>query len=426
MKRIYSTILALLSLVVTTRAEEFLDMASLVSKQGTNAIFESTGKGEKAKDIEANAQKSVFHQLFYKGIDGINDGKPLVVKENKVYTNSFFNETARYVAYVVPKSVEATGKATKAGSGKMCTYRMTVRIQQLINDMKRNGVFDEDPISGVKATQVRETEGLVLPTVIVVPYKRDGENYAKILQSDYDRRVAVSTVQDGFESKNITTVDLQGKIDAVNRRAAYEQNAGNAESNDKQLLMTSGADVYVTVDINKDITREGSRVTLIMKAYETASGSVLASKTATPIRRFQTSATDALCKYTVQDYLPAFLEDIIKNFKPAGGTRVVLQFAIDGSSSATMNDPAGTRGYALSNVLRQWVRKNAYQGKYHLQGIMDESMIFDYVTIPPKDADGIRMDAAEFAFILEQYLKEEEGIDCKMRVDGNNILVTIL
>ena len=73
MKRIYSTILALLSLVVTTRAEEFLDMASLVSKQGTNAIFESTGKGEKTKDIEANAQKSVFHQLFYKGIDGIND-----------------------------------------------------------------------------------------------------------------------------------------------------------------------------------------------------------------------------------------------------------------------------------------------------------------------------------------------------------------
>jgi hypothetical protein len=56
---------------------------------------------------------------------------------------------------------------------------------------------------------------------------------------------------------------------------------------------------------------------------------------------------------------------------------------------------------------------------------MDESMIFDYVTIPPKDQDGLRMDAAQFAFILEQYLKEEEGIDCSTRVDGNNILVTI-
>lgn len=426
MKRIYSIILVLLALVIVARAEDFLDMANFVSMQGNNAIFESTGQGDKTKDIEANAQKSLFHQLFYKGVDGINDGKPLVVKENKVYTNSFFNETARYVAYVVPKSVQATGKTIKAGSGKMCSYRMTIRIQQLINDMKRNGVYAEDPIIGVTATQVRETEGLVLPTVIVVPYKREGESYAKILQNDYDRRVAVSVVQDGFESKNITTVDLQGKIDAVNRRSAYEQNAANAESNDKQLLKTSGADVYVTVDLNKDMTREGSRVTLIMKAYETASGSILASKTATPVRRFQTNATDALCKYTLQDHLPAFLDDIINNFKPAGGTRVVLQFAIDGNSSITMNDPAGTRGYSLSNVIRQWVRKNAYQGKYHLQGIVDESIIFDYVTIPPKDTDGIRMDAAEFAFILEQYLKEEEGIDCKMRVDGNNILVTIL
>ena len=61
---------------------------------------------------------------------------------------------------------------------------MTVRIQQLINDMKRNGVYSEDELAGVTATQVRETEGVVLPTVIVVPYKRDGENYAKILQND--------------------------------------------------------------------------------------------------------------------------------------------------------------------------------------------------------------------------------------------------
>lgn len=131
-------------------------MASLVSKQGNNAIFESTGKGDKAKDMEANAQKSLFHQLFYKGIDGVNDGKPLVAKENKVYTNSFFNETARYVAYVVPKSVEPSGKAIKAGNGKMCAYRMTVRLQQLINDMKRNGVFSEDPIAGVSATGTRD------------------------------------------------------------------------------------------------------------------------------------------------------------------------------------------------------------------------------------------------------------------------------
>ena len=419
-------ILCSLTLALGARAEEFLDMVSLVSMQGNDAVFESTGTGLKNKDIEENAQKSLFHQLFYKGVEGVNDGKPLVVKENKIYTNSFFNETNRYVAYVVPKSVTPVGKAVKAGNGKMATYQVTIRLQQLLNDMKRNKVYSEDGLDGLEATQVREAVDVVLPTVIVVPYKRDGESYSKVLQNDYDRRIAVSSVQNGFEQKNITTVDLQGKIDAVNRRSAYEQNAAVAESNDKQLLMTSGADVYVTVDINKDIKPEGSRVALILKAYETASGSVLASKTAAPVRRFQSNAIDVLCKYAVEDCIDDFMNDIVKNFRPVGGTRVVLQFAIDGNSTMTMNTPAGKNGYSLSNVLRQWVRKNAYQGKYHLQGVMDESMIFDYVTIPPKDNDGLRMDATEFAFWLEQYLKEDEGIDCQMRIDGNNILVTIL
>ena len=134
---------------------------------------------------------------------------------------------------------------------------------------------------------------------------------------------------------------------------------------------------------------------------------------------------DALCKHTVDSHLQTFLDDIVKNFRPVGGTRVVLQFAIAGTSMMTMNTPAGQNNYSISNIIRQWVRKNAYQGKYHLQGVMDESMIFDYVTIPPKDIDGLRMDAAQFGFILEQYLKEDEGLDCSLRVDGNNILVTI-
>lgn len=414
-----------LTLAFLVRAEEYLDMATFVSTQGGSALFQSTGIGEKAKDIEENAQKSLFHQLFYKGIEGVNDGKPLVVTENKMYTNSFFNETNRYVAYVVPNTVKPVGKAIKAGNNKMVTYQITIRLQQLLNDMKRNKVYSEDDIAGVEATEVRETEGLVLPTIIVVPYKRDGESYSKILQCDYDRRIAVSSVQNGLEKRNITTVDLQGKIDAVARRAAYEQNAGTAESSDKQLLMTSGADVYVTVDINKDIKPEGSRVALILKAYETASGNILASQTATPVRRFSTTAVDALCKHTVDGYLQEFLDDIVENFRPAGGTRVVLQFAIGASSMMTMNTPAGAHGYSLSNIIRQWVRKNAYQGKYHLQGVVDESIIFDYVTIPPKDTDGLHMDAAQFAFIIEQYLKEDEGVDCSTRVDGNNILITI-
>ena len=40
--------------------------------------------------------------------------------------------------------------------------------------------------------------------------------------------------------------------------------------------------------------------------------------------------------------------------------------------------------------------------------------------------DGFPMDAAQFAFLLESYLKEEVGVSCDSpRIDGNNILFTI-
>ncbi|MCQ2284824.1 MAG: DUF6175 family protein [Bacteroidales bacterium] len=421
-----SHLLIALALSVSASAGSYLDIVSLEQQANGNATFSVAAMSDVKKNLSINAQESLFHTLFYTGVEGVNNGQPLIEKENKVYTNSYFNSDARYTFYV--NSCDEAQKITKVGDSFRCTYHVSIKLSKLLTDLKTNkvyGVLNSDDVSALSATDVENANNLVLPTIIVVPYKRDGESYASILQSDYDRRVAVAKVQDGFEGKHITTVDLQAKIDAVQRRAAYEQNSGSADSNDKQLLLTSGADVYVTVDVNKDIQDAGSRVTLIMKAYETATGNVLASKTATPVRRFQTTATDALAAYAVVDNIQPFLDDIIRNFKPANGTKVVLQFAIDGASATTFNDPAGPNGYSLSNVLRNWVRKNAYQGKYHLQGIMDEAMIFDYVTIPPKDQDGLRMDAAEYGFLLEQYLKEEQYISCSVRIDGNNILVTI-
>ena len=91
-----------------------------------------------------------------------------------------------------------------------------------------------------------------------------------------------------------------------------------------------------------------------------------------------------------------------------------------------MNSPAGPNNYALRNIIIQWIRKNAFKGKYHLQGVVDEGLIFDYVTIPPKDSDGLLMDAAQFAFMIESFLKEDNGINCSSKIEGNTIFFTIM
>ncbi len=82
-------------------ADEYLQIISLLSSEGSQATFSSAGRAMDKKEVEANAAKSVFYTLFYQGVEGINDGKPLVNQDNKLYTNSFFNSTNRYSFYVV-------------------------------------------------------------------------------------------------------------------------------------------------------------------------------------------------------------------------------------------------------------------------------------------------------------------------------------
>ncbi len=399
-------------------AEDYLQNVALLSKEPLKATFVSTGISSEKKGVQTNAIKSVIYTLFYQGVAGINEGKPWVNKDNKLYTNSFFNSTGRYSFYVA--SVQEVDKPKKVGGTYRADYNVTIHTARLMKDLITNKVHEK----AKTVADIDEMESMTKPTIMVVPFLREGESYGPVLEGDYDRRIAVSRVQNGFESRDITTVDFIAKLQAEKRQQNYEANV--AESNDRNLLLSSSADVYVTVDLHKDASPQGTRVSLIMKAYERVSGDVLASKDGWT-NRFQTSATDALCGYACEDMLPGFLDDICKNFtqRITQGSRVVLRFAIDSSSSMTMNTSVGANNYSLSNTIRQWVRKNAYKGKYHLQGIVDEGMIFDYVTIPPKDADGMLMDAAQYAFMIESFLKEEIGINCSSRIEGNTIFFTI-
>lgn len=418
------TFLILLS-ALTASAQEYLGICSLLSNNIKEATFETAGSSTKKGDIESNAIKSLFNSLFYSGIEGVCNGQPLVIKENKMFTNAFFNEQAKYTFYIAQTSLK--DKVEKVGNSYRGEYVVVIRLSKLLADLKANKIYyDTSSPESMSASDVAHHDNMVLPTIIVVPYRNGHETYAEILQNDYDRRVAVNVVQHGFEERDITTVDFINKLNAVKRRADYDKNSGAAQSSDRQILQSSGADIFVEVEIMKDIKEEGSRVNLTLKAYETASGNIVANKVATTQRRYKTLETDVLCQYTVEDNMEDFMNQIMKNFAPSRGTRVVLHVVIDANATFTMNDPAGKNNYSLSNVIRQWVRKNAFEGKFHLQGMTDDMMEFDYVNIPPIDEDGLRMDAAQFSFLLESYLKEEQNIPCSAKLDGNTIIITIL
>lgn len=158
-----------------------------------------------------------------------------------------------------------------------------------------------------------------------------------------------------------------------------------------------------------------------MKAYETASGTIWASEDGWT-NRFQTTQTEVLCSYAVKDNLSPFLEQIIKNFsQPA---RVVLQISISGNSTGSLQDACCANGERIVDFIQNWLDRNAHEGDYHIQGIMDESAIFDYVMIPREDKNGFKMTSSKFAKDLNDQLKAQD-VSGTVRIDGNTILLML-
>ena len=158
-----------------------------------------------------------------------------------------------------------------------------------------------------------------------------------------------------------------------------------------------------------------------MKAYETASGTIWASEDGWT-NRFQTTQTEVLCSYAVKDHLSPFLEQIIKNFSlPA---RVVLQISISGNSTGSLQDACCANGERIIDFIQNWLDRNAHEGDYHIQGIMDESAIFDYVMIPREDKNGFKMTSSKFAKDLNDQLKAQD-VSGTVRIDGNTILLML-
>lgn len=414
MKRVLTTLALFLSLL-TANAQEYLEIVSFESESDGKGTFTSVGFGEKKSDAETNAIKSLFHTLLFTGVTGVNDDAPLVTESKPGYTNSFFNSQARYTGYLI--ECEAAGDASKVGGKYQRNYKITIRLKQLINDVKRNTGGNKKPATIPQSTRLAPTLQ-ASPKIIVVPFAQDEESYQAILNSNFDLRAAVNEVEKGFQELNIETENILSAPKSSRRRAEFETDA--ASSNDKELLRSTDADVYVVVDIKKNTTAEGTSIALILKAYETATDNNWGSQNSWT-KPNKNADISYLCALAVKAYLPDFLKQIEKNFmQPAS---VVIEFSILNETGITMRDRL-KNGKRLSAFISEWLEENAYNGEYHLQGVVDESAIFDDVLMPRVDKKGKKMNTNKFAEALSDALYEA-GVDTEIKTAGNNIMITI-
>lgn len=419
--------LLLLFLIKTvSNAQSYPTCDVVLIGQNEKTITINASKSSSKKKYLGNAIKwAAFNTLFKIGIAGYNNGKPLVdansFQKNREYFDDFM---LKQRCNIFIKSERMIGEISKVGREYKGTMQIEIYINTLLNDLKSNvGISVKEEEKPKDLEQIAEE--IQMPTIMVVPYKRSGESYQKILQDDFDRRIAVATVQEGFNQKGVTTIDFEAKLNAALRSANFEMN--DAQTIDKQLIRNSGSDVYVSVDIQKDFGYSGNRVSIILKAYETATGNVLANKQNwSP--RFRTTQMDKLSSLAIKYVLGDFLDQVSKRFskKATNGNTIVLNVSIANDSMTDMDSEVGNDQLPLSDLLRLWVKKNAFKGRYHVQGSVSEAVIFDQIKVPTQDQNGNPYSVSDFAFNLWDYLRSDVGLACKKRVDGNTIYITIL
>ena len=294
------------------------------------------------------------------------------------------------------------------------TYLLTLMVQIIL----LHGAF------GQNAATATGKVVTVQPKIMVIPYTKEGEDLRLILENDENKRIAITKIKEGFDSRGYTTVDFTAKL-----KAAKDNNVFTSENQTDiktQIIQMSGADVYVQAEIIVDKSTTGNSVKMILTGFEISTGNSLSNKIGES-GKFYTDDFNKLASKAVESCIEDFLNILQNKFTDIvnNGKSVMMEIGFDAGSSYKMSSELGTDNLPLSDQIEMWLEKNAFKNNYHIQGTTDLKMIIDDVRIPLKDqSTGNNYNPNKFALELFKFLKGV-GLQPQKEIKGNTIFMTI-
>lgn len=140
-------ILSLLSMLVSLPAytQEVYTTVELLDKNDATSVFYAEGRGYNENDALENARINVLRKIIYEGVEGFNDGKPLLhstssSERNDWLKNLFTGKVATYKNFL--GDIELVGDFDRDGSTYICNANVMIKHRFLKRqiDMQVNGV----------------------------------------------------------------------------------------------------------------------------------------------------------------------------------------------------------------------------------------------------------------------------------------------
>jgi hypothetical protein len=267
----------------------------------------------------------------------------------------------------------------------------------------------------------------IQPTIIVIPYKTEGQKFRSILENSitgFQKRIAISRVKEAFDSRGFTTYDFEAELKKSETAGAFSSDAQTDEKD--AIVKNSGADIFVVVDINVEKGQSGTDVKIILQAYESATGRSLTNKDASSgkfytddISKLAGKAIDVM-KEDFLNILQTKFTDIINN-----GRSIYIEFLLAQDAAINFQSEVGTEGDLLSESITDWMGKNAYKNYAKKGGSTALKIIYDDVRIPLKDqSTGMNYEIESFGRLIRKYLKSL-NVSAVMEYPRGQIIATI-
>ncbi|MBK6782890.1 MAG: hypothetical protein IPG79_03360 [Saprospiraceae bacterium] len=261
------------------------------------------------------------------------------------------------------------------------------------------------------------------PTIMVIPFAKQNQNLRTVLENDELARIAITKVKEAFDQRGVNTIDLRAKLKQKGMNEALQEDQVS-ETKDA-VIANSGADIYVEVEASKNYSSTGNSVNIIMTAYDAFSGESLANKTANSPKVY-TDNFEKLVEKAIQTELSNLMNTIQEKFNDIreNGRSVVVTIGVAETSDIHLQSEVDDSGDYLSEIVEDWMSKNAFKGQFHVQGSTKNKIIFDLVKVPLYDEQGNNYRVSVFSRSIRNFLRSK-SIDVTADIQGNNLLFTI-
>lgn len=274
-----------------------------------------------------------------------------------------------------------------------------------------------------------QSQTIVQPKIMVIPYTKEGEDIRTILENDSDKRLVLSKIQEAFNDRGVSTIDFTAKLKATN--TAGVMNMDNQSDIKSSIIDMSGADIYVEAEIicnQKYISghnKPESRVKINITAYDVATGASLANK----IGESGVFYTDDIAKLSIKaisSIADDFLNVMQTKFTDISeqGKSIMMYITFDEGSIYTMESEVGTQGLTLQDEIELWVDSSCYNNNYHIQGVTPINMIFDDIKLPFIDENGASYTPSKYSMAALRFFRTL-GVSISRSLKGNTLYITI-